>query len=56
MLNNGGGGTYQLHGCLKLEEGFYLLQNTASSSKAIDDVTPLCMSYTAVDWLSYGKS
>ena len=27
--------TNQLHGCLKLEEVFYLLQNTAPNSKAV---------------------
>ena len=47
--------TYQLHGCLNLEEVFYLLQNMAPNSKAIDNVAPLCMPGTAVDWLCYGK-
>ena len=41
----------KLHGCLKLEKVFYLLQNTAPNSKAIDNVAPLCMPCTAVDWL-----
>ena len=36
---------------LNLEEVFYLLQNMAPNSKAIDNVAPLCMPGTAVDWL-----
>ena len=35
MLNNGEK-QQQLSGCLKLEKVFYLLQNTAPNSKAID--------------------
>ena len=49
MLNNEKK-NYQLHGCLNLAEVFYLLQNMAPNSKAIDNVAPLCMPGTAVDW------
>ena len=56
MLNNGGGEQQQLSGCLKLEKVFYLLQNTAPNSKAIDKLRRYaCHALRLIGFDCYGK-
>ena len=64
MLNNGGGGKkkkkkkkpYQLHGCLNLEEVFYLLQNMAPNSKQLTMLRQYaCQVLRLIGYDCYGK-
>ena len=46
----------QLSGCLKLEKVFYLLQNTAPNSKAIDKLRRYaCHALRLIGFDCYGK-